>query len=71
MLAIQQEWLSGVLRRTSEDIAGLNEGIASMTQRATDDFARATREAAAPLELVRDDILKAAGSKPRKGSAAD
>jgi hypothetical protein len=71
MLAIQQEWLSGVLRRTSEDIAALNDGIASMTQRATDDFAKATREAAAPLQLVRNDMLKAAGTKPRKDSAAD
>ena len=38
MLGIQQEWLSGVLRRTSEEIASLNDGIASMTQNATAEF---------------------------------
>src|ERR1700687_3881398 len=35
MLGIQQEWLSGALRRTGDDIAALNDGIASMTQKAT------------------------------------
>ena len=38
MLGIQQEWLSGALRRTSEDITALNDGIAAMTQKATADF---------------------------------
>jgi hypothetical protein len=33
MLGIQQEWLSGALRRTGEDIASLSDGVASMTQR--------------------------------------
>jgi hypothetical protein len=51
MLGIQQEWLSGALRRTSDDIAALNDGIASMTQKATAEFEQAAREAAEPLTV--------------------
>jgi hypothetical protein len=52
MLGIQQEWLSGALRRTSDDIAALNDGIASMTQKATAEFEQAACEAAEPLTIV-------------------
>lgn len=71
MLAIQQEWLTGVLRRTSDDIAALNEGITSMTQRATEDFAKSARLATEPARLVGEPMLKAAGNKPRQGRAAE
>src|SRR6266403_548502 len=37
MLHIQQDWLSGALRRASEDVTMLNERIASMTRKATTD----------------------------------
>jgi hypothetical protein len=70
MLGIQQEWLSGALRRTSEDISSLNDGIASMTQKATAEFEQAAREAAEPLLPAGADMLKAAGDKPRKATAA-
>jgi hypothetical protein len=70
MLGIQQEWLSGALRRTSDDIAALNDGIASMTQKATAEFEQAAREAAVPLTVVGQEMLKAAGDKPRKDKAA-
>ncbi len=65
MLGIQQEWLSGALRRTSEEIAALNNGIASMTQKATADFEKAA------LSVVGEEMLKAAGDKPHKERAAD
>jgi hypothetical protein len=70
MLSVQQEWLSGTLRRTSEDIAALNSGIASMTQKATTEFEQAAREGAGPLTAVGEEMLKAAGDKPRKDIAA-
>src|SRR5437667_10302079 len=44
MLHIQQDWLSGALRRASEDIAALNDGIASMTQKASSEFEKAARK---------------------------
>src|SRR5882762_6646931 len=56
MLAIQQEWLSGVLRRTSEDIAALNDGIASMTQKATADFEQAALETAEPADAAETEM---------------
>jgi hypothetical protein len=71
MLGIQQDWLTGALRRTSEEIAALNDGIASMTQKATADFEEAARKAAEPLNAVGDEMLKAAGNKPRKDRATD
>jgi hypothetical protein len=43
MLHIQQDWLSGAFRRASQDVAMLNERIASMTQKATTDFEKAAR----------------------------
>ncbi len=71
MLGIQQEWLSGALRRTGEDIAALNDGIAAMTQKATADFEQAARETTEPAEATEMEMLKAAGDKPRKKKAAD
>ncbi len=71
MLGIQQEWLSGALRRTSEEIAALNEGIASMTQKATAEFEKAARKAAEPSHTVGEEMLMAAGNKPRKEQAAE
>jgi hypothetical protein len=70
MLGIQQEWLSGALRRTGEDIASLSDGIASMTQKATAEFEQAARKAAEPLLPAGGDMLKAAGNKPHKSKRA-
>ena len=71
MLSIQQDWLSGALRRASENVAMLNERIASMTQKATSDFEKAARKVAEPLHSVGEEMLKAAGDKPQKDRAAD
>jgi hypothetical protein len=70
MLGIQQEWLSGALRRTGEDIASLSDGVASMTQKATAEFEQAARKAAEPLLPAGGDMLKAAGNKPHKSKRA-
>jgi hypothetical protein len=71
MLSIQQDWLSGAFRRASEDVAMLNDRIASMTQKATTDFEKAARKVAEPLHAVGEEMLKAAGDKPHKDRAAD
>ena len=44
MLHIQHEWLSGVFRRATEDIAAFNTSISTITKRATTDFERGVRE---------------------------
>jgi chromosome segregation ATPase len=71
MLSIQQDWLSGAFRRASQDVAMLNERIASMTQKATTDFEKAARKVAEPLHAVGEEMLKAAGDKPHKDRAVD
>ena len=71
LLHIQQDWLSGAFRRASEDVAMLNDRIASMTQKATTDFEKAARKVAEPLHTVGEEMLKAAGDKPHKDRAAD
>jgi hypothetical protein len=70
MLQIQQEWLSGAVRRTADDIAALNDGISSMTKKATTEFERAARRVTEPLHLAGEEMLKAAGNKPHKDKAA-
>ena len=67
MLHIQQDWLSGALRRASDDVTMLNERITSMTQKATTDFEQAARKVAEPLYAVGEEMLKAAGNKPHGG----
>jgi len=71
MLSIQQDWLSGAFRRATQDVAMLNERIASMTQKATTDFEKAARKVAEPLHAVGEEMLKAAGDKPHKDRATD
>jgi Phasin protein len=69
MLRIQQDWLSGALRRASEDVAMLNERIATVTQKATTDFEKAARNVVAPLYAVGEEMRQAAGNKPREGKS--
>ena len=69
MLRIQQEWLSGAFDRASQDIAALNNGIASMTEKATKDFEKAARTTGEPLKLVGGETLMAAGNKPHKSKS--
>jgi Phasin protein len=70
MLRIQQSWLAGAFNRASQDVAALNDGIASMTEKATVDFEKAARKATAPLHAVGGEMLKAAGDKPHKDRTA-
>jgi hypothetical protein len=70
MFQIQQEWLSGAVRRTADDIAALNDGISSMTKKATTEFKRAARRVTEPLHPAGEEMLKAAGNKPHKDKAA-
>jgi hypothetical protein len=70
MFQIQQEWLSGAVRRTADDIAALNDGISSMTKKATTEFERAARRVTEPLHPAGGEMLKAAGSKPHKDRSA-
>ena len=69
MLSIQQDWLSGAFRRASEDVAMLNDRIASMTQKATSDFEKAARKVAEPLHAISEEMRQAAGNKPREGKS--
>jgi hypothetical protein len=64
MLHIQQDWLSGAFRRASQDVAMLNERIASMTQKATTDFEKAARKVAEPLHAISEEMRQVAGNKP-------
>ena len=69
MLTIQQDWLSGAFRRASEDVAMLNERIASMTQKATSDFEKVVHKVAAPLHTVSEEMRQGAGNKPHGGAS--
>jgi hypothetical protein len=71
MLSIQQDWLAGAFHRASQDIAVLNNGISSMTEKATKDFEKAARKVSEPLKLVGEDVLLAAGNKPYKNKSTD
>src|SRR5882672_949123 len=69
MLHIQQDWLSGAFRRATEDVAMLNERVASMTQKATSDFEKAVHKVAAPLHTVSEEMRQGAGNKPHGGGS--
>jgi phasin protein len=70
MLQIQQEWLSGAVRRTADDIAALNDGISSVTKKATTEFERSARRVTEPLHPAGEEMLNAAGNKPHKHKSA-
>ena len=53
---IQRDWLAGVSRRATEDIAALNNGISSMTKKATADFETVARK----VTTLNDDIASMA-----------
>lgn len=63
MLRVQHEWFSSALQRAMDDIAELNDSIASMTKRATGSFEAAARNAGEPLLAVPEEMLAAAGDK--------
>ncbi|MGO8919211.1 MAG: phasin family protein [Stellaceae bacterium] len=70
MLRIQQEWLSGMFRRATEDIAAFNTSISSITIRATTDLERAAREITEPVRAVSEEEPKAAGVKAHQRKSA-
>jgi hypothetical protein len=58
-------------RRASQDIVALNNGISSMTEKAAKDFETAARKVGEPSKVVGEEVLLAAGDKPRKSKSAD
>ena len=46
-----------------------NDGIASMTQKASSEFEKAARKVIAPLYTVSEEMRQAAGNKPQEGSS--
>jgi hypothetical protein len=70
MLHIQQEWLSGMFRRATEDIAAFNTSISSIAQRATTDLEKAAREITEPIQVVGEEEPKAAGVRSHQHKSA-
>jgi hypothetical protein len=70
MLHIQQEWLSGVFRRATEDIDALNTSIASIAKRAIADLERAAHEITAPIQAMGEQGSKAASVRSHQHRSA-
>jgi hypothetical protein len=70
MLHIQQEWLSGVFRRATEDIEAFNTSIASIAKRATTDLEKAARDITDPIRAVGEEEAKAAGVRLHQHKSA-
>jgi hypothetical protein len=70
MLHIQQEWLSGVFRRATEDIEAFNASLSSITKRATIDLERVTREITEPIQAVGEEEPKAAAGRLHQHKSA-
>jgi arginine decarboxylase-like protein len=68
MLHIQQEWLSGVFRRATEDIDAFNTSIASIAKRANADLERAAHEITGPIQAVGEEDPKTAGVQHRSAA---
>jgi hypothetical protein len=66
ILRIQQQWLSGAFRRTAEDVAELGNGLSSAGKKAVANFESEARNMKGRLAAVDDEMMKAAGNKPRK-----
>ncbi len=66
MLHIQQEWLAGVFRRATEDIAALNTGISATAKKANPGAALEVTE----HRVVGEEVLKASSSKPQPRKSA-
>jgi hypothetical protein len=70
MLHIQQEWLSGMFRRATEDIAAFNTSVSSIAKRATADLERSAREITEPIQAAGREDPEPAGVRPQRKSAA-
>jgi phasin protein len=70
MLHIQQEWLSGVFRRATEDIDAFNTSIASIAKRATADLERGAHEITEPIQADGQEDSKPAGARLHQHKSA-
>jgi hypothetical protein len=69
-LHIHQEWLSGVFRRVTEDIAAFNTSISSIAKMATTDLERGASEITEPIQVVGEEEPKAAGVRQHQHKSA-
>src|SRR2546427_12278733 len=70
MLRVQQQWFSGALRRTVDNISELGTGLSSAGSKAVASFERESRNAAGPHFPLNEEMMKAAGNKPRRKKPA-
>src|ERR1700738_3083882 len=70
MLHIHQEWLSGVFSRVTEDIAAFNTSISLVAQRATHDLENPPRKNTEPIQVVGEEVPKAAGARQHQHKSA-
>jgi hypothetical protein len=61
---IQQEWVTGSMRRLAADFTELGGAAINLTQAATHQIGRSAEGAAHETEQMSRDMLSAAGSKP-------
>ena len=66
VLRVQQQWLSGALRRTVDNISELGTGLSSAGSKVVANFERESRNAPGPHFPLNDEMMKAAGNKPRR-----
>jgi hypothetical protein len=62
---IQQEWISGSMRRLAADLSELSGAALTLTHTATHQLGRGVEGAVHDTEQMSRDMLSAAGSKPR------
>ena len=67
---IQQQWLSNAFRRTTENAAGLGNDLSSAGTKAVANFEREDRNMKGRLAPLNDEMMKAAGNKPRRKRSA-
>jgi len=67
---IQQQWLSGAFRRTADDAAELGKGLSSAGAAQVASFESEARNMKGRLAPVDDEMMKAAGNKPRRKRTA-
>ncbi len=61
---IQQEWISGAMRRLAADLGELSQAALTMTQTATHQLGRTAEGAVHDADQVSREMMSAAGSKP-------
>ena len=69
LMRIQQEWLIGSMHRLAEDFGELSTAAVNLAQTTASQFSRTTAATAADVEKVDEEIMRAAGSKPRMRAA--